>query len=146
MKDCTKLVEKNRTANFYFNSYSSQLSLAETFYKLAKSFLDKKDLVKGLDCYCDTFLLRNTELESLNDDFLEFFKIQFIIYLLGKKKIKVALSEGDMVYDLIEDSFRQLKEEIESSPFAILDKNRRSFYKSVEIDFPWMLFEDSIFA
>ncbi len=146
MEDCTKLVEKNRTTNFYFNSYSSQLSLAETFYKLAKSFLDKKDLVKGLDCYCDTFLLRNTELELLNDDFLEFFKIQFIIYLLGKKKIKVALSEGDMIYDLIEDSFKQLKEEIESSPFTILDENRRSFYKSVEIDFPWMLFEDSIFA
>ena len=146
MEDCTKLVHQRHTANFYFNSYSSQLSLAETFYKLAKSFLEKKDLVKGLDCFCDTFLLRNTDLEALNDDFLEFFKIQFIMYLLGKKKIKVALCEGDMIYDLIEDSFKQIKEEIKASPFPILDENRRSFYKTVEIDFPWMLFEDSIFA
>lgn len=146
MEDSNKLVHRRDVVNFYFNSKSSQLLLADTFFKLAKSFLDKKDLVKGLDCFCDTFLLRNIELESLDDDFLEFFKIQFIIYLLGKKKIKVALSEGDMIFDLIEDTFKHIKAEIENSPFKILDENKRSFYKTVEIDFPWMMFEDSIFA
>lgn len=146
MEDCKTLVNPKQVSNFYFRNNGSQFSLAQSFYKLANSFLDKKDLVKGLDCYCDTFLLRNIELESLNDEFLEFFKIQFIIYLLGKKKIKIALSEGDMIFDLIEDSFNEIKEEIEDSPFAILDENRRSFYKTVEIDFPWMVGENTFFA
>ncbi len=146
MEDCTKLVKNKQISNFYFKSTDAQFSLAQTFYKLANSFLVKKDLVKGLDCFCDTFLLRNIELESLNDEFLEFFKIQFIIYLLGKKKIKIALSEGDMIFDLIEDSFNEIREDIADSPFIILNENKRDFYKTVEIDFPWMVFDESLFT
>ena len=143
MKDCNNLIKQESYTNLFFDN---QLSLSKTFYKLANTFLDKKDLVKGLDCFCDTFLLRNMELESINDEFLEFFKIQFIIYLLGKKRIKVALSEGDMIFDLIEDTFKELKKDIEDSPFMIQKENMRSFYKNVEIDFPWMMFEESAFA
>ncbi|MGD1816768.1 MAG: hypothetical protein ACPKNR_07040 [Pleomorphochaeta sp.] len=143
MKDCNNLIKQESYTNLFFDN---QLSLSKTFYKLANTFLDKKDLVKGLDCFCDTFLLRNMELESINDEFLEFFKIQFIIYLLGKKRIKVALSEGDMIFDLIEDTFKELKKDIEDSPFIIQKENMRSFYKNVEIDFPWMMFEESAFA
>lgn len=143
MKDCNNLIKQESYTNLFFDN---QLSLSKTFYKLANTFLDKKDLVKGLDCFCDTFLLRNMELESINDEFLEFFKIQFIIYLLGKKRIKIALSEGDMIFDLIEDTFKELKKDIEDSPFMIHKENMRSFYKNVEIDFPWMMFEESAFA
>ncbi|MGD1820807.1 MAG: hypothetical protein ACPKOI_13160 [Pleomorphochaeta sp.] len=143
MKDCNNLIKQESYTNLFFDN---QLSLSKTFYKLANTFLDKKDLVKGLDCFCDTFLLRNMELESINDEFLEFFKIQFIIYLLGKKRIKIALSEGDMIFDLIEDTFKELKKDIEDSPFMIQKENMRSFYKNVEIDFPWMMFEESAFA
>ncbi len=143
MKDCNNLIKQESYTNLFFDN---QLSLSKTFYKLANTFLDKKDLVKGLDCFCDTFLLRNMELESINDEFLEFFKIQFIIYLLGKKRIKIALSEGDMIFDLIEDTFKELNKDIEDSPFMIQKENMRSFYKNVEIDFPWMMFEESAFA
>ena len=143
MKDCNNLIKQESYTNLFFDN---QLSLSKTFYKLANTFLDKKDLVKGLECFCDTFLLRNMELESINDEFLEFFKIQFIIYLLGKKRIKIALSEGDMIFDLIEDTFKELKKDIEDSPFMIQKENMRSFYKNVEIDFPWMMFEESAFA
>jgi hypothetical protein len=124
MKDCNNLIKQESYTNLFFDN---QLSLSKTFYKLANTFLDKKDLVKGLDCFCDTFLLRNMELESINDEFLEFFKIQFIIYLLGKKRIKIALSEGDMIFDLIEDTFKELKKDIEDSPFMIQKENMRSF-------------------
>jgi len=146
MEKCTKLLNPKMLANFYFSNNNSQQSLARTFYKLANSFLDQKELVKGLDCICDTFLLRNVDITTLNDEFLEFFKIQFIVYLLGKKKIKVALSEGDMIFDLIEDTFKNIEEDLKESPFKIKDENRRTFYKTVEIDFPWMLFEESFFA
>lgn len=146
MRDCTNLVAKQNIIDFYFHPNSSQLSLAETFYKLAKTFLEKKELAKGLDCICDTFLLRNIELEALNDDFLEFFKIQFIIYLLGKKKIMVALSEGDMIFDLIEEEYNQLKDDIKASPFPIFNENKRTLYKNLEIDFPWLVFEECVFA
>ncbi|MGD1821173.1 MAG: hypothetical protein ACPKM0_00220 [Pleomorphochaeta sp.] len=146
MKEDMNLIKRGIDSSYYFTQETSQLSLAKTFYKLANSFLDNKDLVKGLDCFCDTFILRNKDIESLEDDFLEFFKIQFIMYLLGKKKIKVALSEGDMIFDLIEDTFIELSKEMEESPFYIKDENKRSFYKTIEIDFPWMMFEDAFFA
>ncbi len=142
----TGLIKLENNNDFFFKNKKSQLSIAEIFYKLANTFLDEKDFVKGLDCFCDTFLLRNKEVELLEDDFLEFFKIQFIIYLLGKKKIKVALSEGDMIFDLIEETFIQLSKEMRESPFLIKNENKFNFYQTIEIDFPWMMFEDANFA
>lgn len=146
MNETTNIIKREMVENFYFKNEISQLSLAKIFYKLANSFLDNKDLVKSLDCFCDTFLLRNKDVDTLSDDFLDFFKIQFIIYLLGKKKIQVALSEGDMIFDLIEDTFKDIMQEIEESPFIVKNENKHSFYKTVEIDFPWLLFEDTAFA
>lgn len=144
MKECTNIIKREYSSNFYFDEKISQLSLSKTFYKLANIFLDTKDLDKSLDCFCDTFILRNKDIDTLDDEFLEFFKIQFIIYLLGKRRMKIALSEGDMIFDLIEEAFNEVSSEIENSPFTIKNENKQSFYKTVEIDFPWLLFENTV--
>ena len=51
MKDCTKLAKLNAISNFYLKSAESQFSSADSFYKLANSFLAKKSCAL-LDPFC----------------------------------------------------------------------------------------------
>jgi len=113
--------------------------LSQDFYHLGALYSSRHDVVKSLDCYCDSFLLRNLNLQEIDPEFVEFFKIQFTIYLLGRKVLKVALCEGDMVFDLIHDEWNLLVKEIENSPFTFNKESLREWYKTIEIDFPWYL-------
>ena len=113
--------------------------LSNDFYRLGSLYSSRNDVAKSLDCYSDSFLLRNLDLQEIDPDFVEFFKIQFAIYLLGRKVLKVALCEGDMVFSLIQDEWVLLMKEIEDSPFTFNKDSLREWYKTIEIDFPWYL-------
>ena len=132
-------------ANNFCNANAVTKSLSSNFYKLANIFIEKKMLDKGLDCYCDAFLLRNLSLEDSDKQFIDFFKVQFTIYQLGKKRISVALCEGDMVYDLIQMEWERIQRELEESPFEIDERGLHDWYKNIEIDFPWIDLSQNIF-
>lgn len=128
-----------------FCSINSRFELlANQFYKLAQVFSESKQLKKTLDCYCDAFLLRNLSIEESDKEFIDFFRVQFTIYQLGKKNNLVDLSEGDMIFDLIKSEWDKIKERIESSPFRIDESCLFNWYKTIKIDFPWIFeeFED----
>lgn len=111
--------------------------LANQFYNLANLFSKTKQINKSIDCYCDAFLLRNLSIEESDKEFIDFFRVQFIIYQLGKKHLDVALSEGDMIFDLIKSEWDTIKKEIENSPFRIEESCLLNWFKSIKIDFPW---------
>ncbi|MBK5200239.1 MAG: hypothetical protein JJE21_01755 [Spirochaetaceae bacterium] len=113
-------------------------TLSNKFYKLARTFMAQKMLSQALDCYCDAFLLRNLTIEEGDDQFIDFFKVQFTIYQLGKKNIVIAQCEGDMIYDLIQMEWERIQNELELSPFEINEKGLHDWYKNIEIDFPWI--------
>lgn len=112
-------------------------TLSNKFYILAKKFMEKKMLAQALDCYCDAFLLRNLPIEEKNDQFIDFFKVQFTIYQLGKKNIVIAKCEGDMIFDLIQMEWERIQKRLNESPFEINKKGLHNWYKNIEIDFPW---------
>jgi len=125
--------------NDHFCSSNAVLeNLAKNFYKLAEKFIHNKMYDKGLDCYCDAFLIRNLSIEDSDEQFIDFFKVQFTIYQLGKKNIRVALSEGDMIFDLIQMEWERIQAELEASLFEIDERGLHDWYKNIEIDFPWM--------
>ncbi len=113
-------------------------TLSNNFYKLARTFMSKKMLAQALDCYCDAFLLRNLSIEDSDEQFIDFFKVQFTIYQLGKKNIVIALCEGDMIFDLIQMEWERLQKELDESPFEIDERGLHEWYKNIEIDFPWI--------
>ncbi|MCH3916397.1 MAG: hypothetical protein LKE40_02760 [Spirochaetia bacterium] len=111
--------------------------LAEDFYRLGALFSRKKEIAKSLDCFSDTFLLRNLDVDGAEDDFIEFFRIQFAIYLLGRRSLGIDLCEGDMIFDLIRNEWEDLSQQLAHSAFDFDKSNLRQWYKTIRIDFPW---------
>lgn len=107
------------------------------FYSLAESFAKKGNLPDALKCYCDTFLVRASE-PDLSQDWLTFYNVQFTSYLLGKRRLGVMLPEGDMIYQLIRDTWLDVKVELSCSPISLV-RNLFEWSKTVEIDFPFEL-------
>jgi hypothetical protein len=83
------------------------------FYRLGNSFCKLGDIEKALRSWNDAFLVRGCEFSSDKDyEWKKFHDIQFAIYLLGKKRLCVSLSEGDMIHDLIRMKWEELKNAI----------------------------------
>ncbi|MFA6688542.1 MAG: hypothetical protein ACOX6K_03605 [Sphaerochaetaceae bacterium] len=110
------------------------------FYRLGNSFCKLGDIEKALRSWNDAFLVRGCEFSSDKDyEWKKFHDIQFAIYLLGKKRLCVSLSEGDMIHDLIRMKWEELKNAIAHSEFSFEPDNTGAWYRTVEIDFPWDL-------
>ncbi|MEA4861201.1 MAG: hypothetical protein VB127_11995 [Sphaerochaeta sp.] len=109
------------------------------FYHLATLFAKSKELAPSLNCYIDVFLIRGNEMHSPDQDWLDFFRRQFAIYLMGKKCISCSLSEGDMIHDFLRMEYEQIKQELQNSEFAFQKENLSRWFASLELDFPWLV-------
>lgn len=131
-----------KTLNFYFIFVIFLLRLEKMRYEESKILFDKAsemlkcgDIVSAFDTYCDAFLSRISEnVPSL--DFYFFYRSQLLKYLKEKKSLKISLSEGDMISDLIYSYYLEFLESIKTNPFVKNAKGRFRLLMSVKIIFP----------
>ena len=69
-------------------------------------------------------------------EFVSFYRTQMASYLILKKNYRLALSEGDMVSDLIEMVYDETVTAIEKSDIPVSADGRMNILSSVEIVFP----------
>lgn len=116
--------------------------LWQYFYDMAFLFARSQNLVSSLGCYTDVFLIRGKAHQSNDRNWLDFFRRQFAIYLMGKKKISCSLCEGDMIHDFLKDEYEAIKKAMEESEFPFHHENLAAWFTSLELDFPWCIGED----
>lgn len=95
-----------------------------------------EDEEQSFDDLCYAFLERLSAEIAQTGEFLSFFRYQLRTYLKGKGSNIVSLAEGDMVSDLIADSYISFLDDMESSPFNINPEGRRHLLESLDIIFP----------
>ena len=111
------------------------------FYQLGCLFARAQELGMGLTYLIDAFLIRGGREESADLDWIDFFRRQFSIYLMGKGRISCSLCEGDMIHDLLKDEYERIKTELEESELPFATEHLVRWFSSLELDFPWMLEE-----
>ena len=96
-------------------------------------------LSRSLGILCDCFLARANDCD---DDPLwkKFYRIQMSIYLIAKKNLEISEPEGDMVHDLIRDSWLDVKNYMQNSKFGPIS-NVEQWFKTIRIDFPLDIFD-----
>lgn len=106
------------------------------YYAQAKDALFLKDTKRAIKLFINTFYLRSTEADEIDVEYHDFFAYQFSTYLLGKKRVKVSLPEGDMISDLIRFSYEEFQLQVLDSPFNIGEENLWNLMKNIKIEFP----------
>jgi len=110
------------------------------FYDLGCLFAHAQEMALGLTYLIDTFLLRGAKEEGEDSDWIDFFRRQFAIYLMGKKgRISCSLCEGDMVHDMLRDEYERIQGELEASELPFSEEHLARWFGSLELDFPWMV-------
>ena len=93
-----------------------------------------KNMRDALLTLCDCFLVRAKD----NDDdplWKRFYNIQMTSYLVSKRNLNVSAPEGDMVHDLIRDTWQSVKTSMQTSQFGPIS-NVDQWFKTIRIDFP----------
>ena len=96
--------------------------------------LHMKNMRNALLTLCDCFLVRARD----NDEdplWKRFYSIQMTSYLVSKRNLDVSAPEGDMVHDLIRDTWQELKKSMQTSQFGTIS-NVDQWFKTIRIDFP----------
>ncbi|MFA5447663.1 MAG: hypothetical protein WC233_05255 [Sphaerochaeta sp.] len=109
------------------------------FYQLGCLFARAHDMTNSLTYLIDAFLIRGGHQEDFDSDWIDFFRRQFTVYLLGKRRINCSLCEGDMIHDYLKDEYQRIKEELASSELPFARENLERWYASLELDFPWLI-------
>ncbi|WP_320130775.1 hypothetical protein [uncultured Sphaerochaeta sp.] len=109
------------------------------FYELGCLFAKYRNYPSSLGCFIDTFLIRGNEIHSEDREWIDFFRHQFSVYLLGKKNIACSLCEGDMIHDFLKDEYIQIRKEMEESEIPFCCEDLHSWFTSFDLDFPWEL-------
>lgn len=63
-----------------------------------------------------------------------FYRIQMAQYLLGQENLQFDLEPAEVVYNLIQKNWEELKEYIDTSLLPV--KNFDNLFKTISIDFP----------
>lgn len=130
--------EHDRTEALQMMGASSELW--KHFYHLGCLFSRAHDMALGLTYLIDTFLLRGGEPDGTDEAWIDFFRRQFAIYLMGKKgRPSCSLCEGDMIHDLLRDEYERIKGDLKTSEFAISEDRLARWFGSLELDFPWLV-------
>ncbi len=88
----------------------------------------------ALEVLCQCFLVRAND----NDEdpmWHRFYRVQMCSYLITKRNLSVTPPEGDMVHDLIRDTWTDVREYMENSQFGPIS-NVDQWFKTIHIDFP----------
>lgn len=97
----------------------------------------RKRLMARFDSYASLFLPRLGSRCPSSEEFKAFFRYQLATYLGMKNNYSLALPEGDMISDLILDTYEEFEEEVESSDLPISKEGRINLLLKIRIQFPW---------
>ena len=108
---------------------------------LAKSVSNKgevggKILKDIFESYASIFLPRLGTKCPKCEEFRAFFRYQLATYLSLKKNYTLALPEGDMVSDLILDTYEEFEEDVSSSQIPLSNEGRVNMLLEIKIQFP----------
>ena len=108
---------------------------------LAKSVSSKgeaggKILKDIFESYASIFLPRLGNKCPKCEEFRAFFCYQLATYLSLKKNYTLALPEGDMVSDLILDTYEEFEEDVSSSQIPLSNEGRVNMLLEIKIQFP----------
>ena len=105
-------------------------------YKEGSREARMNDRAAAFESYVSAFISRLGGVE-LTLEFVTFYRYQLLSYLKAKPVFILSLPEGDMISDLIKDSYESFLSALESSPFNITGEGKRNLLESVRIAFPW---------
>lgn len=88
------------------------------------------------DRYASIFLPRLGNKCPKCEEFRAFFRYQLATYLSMKKNYTLALPEGDMVSDLILDTYEEFEEDLSSSQIPLSNEGRVNMLLEIRIQFP----------
>ena len=108
---------------------------------LAKSVSSKGEaggtiLQDIFESYASIFLPRLGNKCPKCEEFRAFFRYQLATYLSLKKNYTLALPEGDMVSDLILDTYEEFEEDVSSSQIPLSNEGRVNMLLEIKIQFP----------
>lgn len=115
---------------------STQIEKSIIYINEGKKALGQNDRKTAFRLLCDGFYLRVHKEFDIDLEFYQFFMYQFARYLVGKKRFTVSLPEGDMIADLILETYQSFQESIEDSPFNLESEGIWNLLKGIRIDFP----------
>ena len=91
-------------------------------------------LSDAVSILCDCFLARANDMDS-DPLWKRFYTVQMCSYLIAKKNLDVSEPEGDMVHDLIRDTWLGIRDYMENSAFGPVS-NPDKWFRTIRIDFP----------
>ena len=106
------------------------------FYNRANANRLNGNMEEAINDYCNAFLDRLEIMLSDPVEFIFFYKNQLLKYLNLKNRVFLSLPEGDMVSDLIKESYDDFVSDIDSSPFCTTEKGRERLLMNMKIVFP----------
>ena len=95
----------------------------------------------AVDILCACFLARANDNDS-DPLWKRFYNIQMCSYLISKKNLNVSEPEGDMIHDLIRDTWLEIRDYMENSAFGPVS-NPDKWFRTIRIDFPVDTFDPS---
>jgi len=120
-------------------SRDNQKEMGECIFKMGVVLAHLGEIQQSIRCFNDAFLMRDDDSSGYKDlGWKEFHDVQMTIYIMGKQhKCISSLAEGDMVHDLIKYRWKQLEAELRSSEIPFIGMDKRTWFRTVLIDFPW---------
>ncbi|MBR2281741.1 MAG: hypothetical protein IJ863_03855 [Spirochaetales bacterium] len=88
----------------------------------------------AIETLCECFLVRANDTDE-DPLWQRFYRIQMCSYLIAKRNLSVTPPEGDMVHDLIRDTWTDVKDYMENSKFGPVS-NVEKWFRTIHIDFP----------
>ena len=86
--------------------------------------------------YASVFLPRLGSKCPKCEEFRAFFRYQLASYLALKPGYSLALPEGDMVSDLILETYEEFEEDVEESQIPVSQEGRVNMLLNIKIHFP----------
>ena len=111
-------------------------ALSIVYYRKGLAEVREKEPDKAFDDFCNAFLQRLTGVD-LTLEFVTFYRYQLQAYLKAKPVFTLSLPEGDMISELIADTYRTFLDDIDSSPFNVTGSGRKNLLFDIDIVFPW---------
>lgn len=111
-------------------------ALSIIIYKEGSREARNNELDAAFESYVDAFLSRLSGAD-LTLEFVSFYRYQLYSYLKAKPVFILSLPEGDMISDLILQSYEDFLKAVDGSPFNITGEGRVNLLESVRIPFPW---------
>lgn len=105
-------------------------------YKEGSAEARRNELAAAFESYVNAFLSRLDGID-LTLEFVSFYRYQLLSYLKAKPVFILSLPEGDMISDLIKDSYESFLSALEASPFNVTGEGKKNLLESVRISFPW---------